>query len=85
MTDQPVNADGRYQDARCAAAKLCSPVSALMEIEPRNSLHLTGANNVAQLGPLFGLLAQNGTELIIEAHDMDKYSNEMIAKGSSKI
>ena len=46
---------------------------------------VAGANNVAQLGPLFGLLAQNGTELIIEAHDMDKYSNEMIAKGSSKI
>ena len=39
--DQPVNADGRYQDARRAAAKLCSPVSALMEIEPWNSLHLT--------------------------------------------
>ena len=46
---------------------------------------VAGANNVAQLGPLFGLLAQNGTELIIEAHDMDKYSNEMIAKGSSKV
>jgi len=51
----------------------------------RSFLAVAGANNVAQLGPLFGLLAQNGTELIIEAHDMDKYSNEMIAKGSSKI
>ena len=51
----------------------------------RSFVAVAGANNVAQLGPLFGLLAQNGTELIIEAHDMDKYSNEMIAKGSSKI
>ena len=51
----------------------------------RSFVAVAGANNVAQLGPLFGLLAQNGTELVIEAHDMDKYSNEMIAKGSSKI
>ncbi len=51
----------------------------------RSFVAIAGANNVAQLGPLFGLLAQNGTELVIEAHDMDKYSNEMIAKGSSKI
>ena len=51
----------------------------------RSFVAVAGANNVAQLGPLFALLAQNGTELIIEAHDMDKYSNEMIAKGSSKI
>lgn len=51
----------------------------------RSFVAVAGANNVAQLGPLFELLAQNGTELIIEAHDMDKYSNEMIAKGSSKI
>lgn len=51
----------------------------------RSFVAIAGANNVQQLGPLFALLAQNGTELIIEAHDMDKYSNEMIAKGSSKI
>lgn len=51
----------------------------------RSFVAVAGANNVAQLGPLFALVAQNGTELIIEAHDMDKYSNEMIAKGSSKI
>lgn len=51
----------------------------------RSFVAVAGANNVAQLGPLFALLAQNGTELIIEAHDMDKYSNEMIAKGSFKI
>lgn len=51
----------------------------------RSFVALAGANNVSQLEPLFALLAQNGTELIIEAHDMDKYSNEMIAKGCSKI
>lgn len=51
----------------------------------RSFVAIAGANNVAQLEPLFALLAQNGTELIVEAHDMDKYSNEMIAKGSSRI
>ena len=51
----------------------------------RSFVAVAGANNVVQLGPMFRLLAQNGTEQIIEAHDMDKYSNEMIAKGSSKI
>jgi len=44
-----------------------------------------GANNVQQLDPLFALLAQNGTEQIIEAHDMDKYSNKMTDSGGSKI
>lgn len=44
-----------------------------------------GANNVKQLDPLFALLAQNGTEQIIEAHDMDKYSNKMTDNGGSKI
>lgn len=44
-----------------------------------------GANNVQQLDPLFSLLAQNGTEQIIEAHDMDKYSNRMTDNGGSKI
>lgn len=51
----------------------------------RSFVAVAGANNVAQLEPLFALLAQNGTELIVEAYDMDKYSNEMIAKGSTKI
>ena len=35
---------------------------------------IAGANNTSQLDTLFALLAQNGTEEIIEAHDMDKYS-----------
>ncbi len=46
---------------------------------------VAGANNVGQLDPLFALLAQNGTEEIIEAHDMDKFSNKMTDKGSSRI
>ena len=37
---------------------------------------IAGANNTSQLDTLFALLAQNGTEEIIEAHDMDKYSNQ---------
>lgn len=44
-----------------------------------------GAGNVAQLDPLFALLAANGTELIIEADDIDKYSNKMTSNGASKI
>ncbi len=36
-------------------------------------------------GMIHALLAQNGTEEIIEAHDMDKYSNQMTSNGASKI
>lgn len=51
----------------------------------RSFAAVAGANNVQRLDAVFRLLAQNGTELIVEAHDMDKYSNRMIAKGSSEI
>lgn len=51
----------------------------------RSFAAIAGANNVQQLDALFALLSQNGTEQIIEAHDMDKYSNPMTEKGSSKI
>lgn len=51
----------------------------------RTFVAIAGANNTTQLDPLFALLAQNGTELIIEAHDMDKYQNEHVAGGASKI
>lgn len=44
-----------------------------------------GANNTAAFDELFRLLAQNGTKLIVEAQDMDKYANDNIAKGTSKI
>ena len=46
---------------------------------------IAGANNTTQLDMLFALLAQNGTKLIVEAHDMDKYRNEHVAGGASKI
>ena len=44
-----------------------------------------GVNNTAKLDGLFAFLHRNGTEEIIEAEDMDKYSNEMVEKGASKI
>jgi len=44
-----------------------------------------GGNNVGGLDPLFALLAQNGTKLIVEAEDMDKYRNIHIEKGASRI
>ena len=46
---------------------------------------LIGANNTAGLDELFTFLKKNGTEEIIEAEDMDKYSNDMVNKGASKI
>lgn len=46
---------------------------------------IAGANNTSPLEPLFALLAQSGTEEIIEAHDMDKYNNQMTMAGASKI
>lgn len=44
-----------------------------------------GANNVNKLDMLFALLSANGTEVIIEAEDMDKYHNAAVSKGASKI
>lgn len=51
----------------------------------RSFVAIAGANNVSRLDLLFALLAQHGTELIVEAHDIDKYSNEAISQGASKI
>lgn len=51
----------------------------------RSFAAVAGANNLAELDTLFGILAQNGTEQIVEAHDMDKFSNEAIYKGKLKI
>lgn len=51
----------------------------------RTFVAVAGANNVKPLEPLFALLSQNGTELVVEAYDMDKCSNAMTAKGSSQI
>ncbi len=44
-----------------------------------------GANNTALLDDLFAMLRQNGAEEIIEAEDMDKYRNEAVNKGASKV
>lgn len=46
---------------------------------------IAGINNTAQLDMLFALLAENGTQTIIEAADMDKYRNEHVNKGASTI
>lgn len=44
-----------------------------------------GAGCTAQLDGLFALLQKNGTEEIIEAEDMDKYSNRGVSQGASKL
>ena len=46
---------------------------------------LIGANNTSELDEPFAFLRKNGTEEIIEAEDMDKYSNDAVSKGASKI
>ena len=51
----------------------------------RSFAAVAGANNLAELEGLLGVLAQNGTEQIVEAHDMDKFSNEAIYKGKLKL
>ena len=51
----------------------------------RSFVAVAGANNVGPLDPLFAALARNGTELIVEANDMDKFNNNMTSKGASKI
>lgn len=42
---------------------------------------VAGANQYSNLAGLFSVLKQNGTEMIAEAYDMDKYENEYVAKG----
>lgn len=51
----------------------------------RSFAAMIGANNTAGLDELFAFLRKNGTEEIIEAEDMDKYSNDMVNKGASKV
>ncbi len=51
----------------------------------RSFVAVAGANNVKPLEPLFALMAQSGTELVVEAYDMDKCSNAMTARGSSQV
>lgn len=51
----------------------------------RSFAAVAGANNLGQLDPVFSVLSHNGTKLIVETHDMDKFCNEIIDKGASKI
>lgn len=46
---------------------------------------IAGANNLTSLEDLFKVISRTGTQLIVEAHDMDKYKNEMVDKGASAI
>ena len=46
---------------------------------------VAGANNTASLKELLVCLAGNGTQTVIELADMDKYRNEQICVGASKI
>lgn len=46
---------------------------------------IAGANNLTALEDLFKVISRTGTQLIVEAHDMDKYKNEMVDKGASAI
>ena len=51
----------------------------------RTFISIPGANNVGELDGLFAILAKNGTRLIVEAHDMDKYGNAAVNKGACRI
>lgn len=51
----------------------------------RTFIAIAGINNTSQLDSVFKTLADNGTQTIIEAADMDKYSNMNVEKGVSKI
>ncbi len=51
----------------------------------RSFAAVAGANNLTKLDALLGILANNGTEQIVEAYDMDKFSNEAVANGKMKI
>lgn len=44
-----------------------------------------GAGCTAHLDDLFAFLSRNGTEEIVEAQDMDKYSNQGVSTGASKV
>ena len=46
---------------------------------------IAGANNLVSLEDLFRVLSANGTEVIMEAQDMDKYRNVMVNNGASKL
>jgi hypothetical protein len=51
----------------------------------RSFLCMAGANNWGRLEQAFSTLAKNGVKLVVETHDMDKFTNENIMKGADKI
>ncbi len=51
----------------------------------RSFIAIAGINNTAQLELMFTLLKENGTEIIVEAADMDKFRNVYVDKGVSDI
>ena len=55
------------------------------ELMQRTFAATIGAGNTNKLEELFQFLAKNGTELIMEAGDMDKYSNQNVDRGTSRI
>lgn len=46
---------------------------------------VAGVNNLSRLEPVLAQLKRNGTEQIIEAYDMDKFSNPAVMRGAEKI
>lgn len=51
----------------------------------RSFVAIAGINNTSQLELMFELLKENGTEIIVEAADMDKFSNRNVDRGVSNI
>ena len=51
----------------------------------RSFVAIAGVNNTAQLELMFTLLKENGTQIIVEAADMDKFRNENVDRGVSNI
>ena len=51
----------------------------------RSFIAIAGINNTAQLELMFTLLKENGTQIIVEAADRDKFSNENVQRGVSSI
>ncbi|MBQ8848978.1 MAG: DNA primase [Clostridia bacterium] len=51
----------------------------------RSFLAIAGINNTAKLELIFNMLKANGTQIIVEAADMDKFRNENVSRGVSNI
>lgn len=51
----------------------------------RSFLAIAGINNTAKLELMFNMLKENGTQIIVEAADMDKFRNENVSRGVSNI